>query len=107
MIILNKLRLYLDTSVISYLKQDDALEKMQDTLKLWEDIKQNKYNVYLSDTTLEEIMQCKQPKQNIMLHYLSEIQYTTLSSNEEIELIAEQIISLRVYQKRVLMIASI
>lgn len=75
--ILKKLKIYLDTSVISYLKQDDAMEKMEDTLKLWEDIKQSKYDVYLSDTTLEEIIQCKQPKQDIMLNYLSEIQYIT------------------------------
>lgn len=98
--ILKKLRIYLDTSVISYLKQDDTLEKMQDTLKLWQDIKQSKYDVYLSDTTLEEITQCKQPKQDIMLQYLSEIQYTTLSSNDEIETLAEQIINLGILSKK-------
>ena len=37
-----RLRLYLDTSVISYLDQHDAPEKMQNTLALWQDIQQEK-----------------------------------------------------------------
>lgn len=47
---MKKLKIYLDTSVISHLKQDDAPDKTQDTLKLWEDIKQgsrpmNRYDI--------------------------------------------------------------
>lgn len=34
----NKLKIYLDTSVISYLQQEDAPEKMRDTLDLWSKI---------------------------------------------------------------------
>lgn len=33
---MKKLEVYLDTSVISYLYQEDAFERMQDTLALWE-----------------------------------------------------------------------
>lgn len=35
-------KIYLDTSVISYLYQEDAPEKMKDTLKLWEVIKRGR-----------------------------------------------------------------
>lgn len=97
---MKKLKIYLDTSVISHLKQDDAPEKTQDTLKLWEDIKQGKYDVYLSDTTLEEVMKCKQPKQDIMLNYLVEVQYTTLSNSDEVEQVAEQIIVLGILTQK-------
>ena len=31
-----KLKVYLDTSVINYLEQDDAPEKMADTRAVWE-----------------------------------------------------------------------
>lgn len=31
----DKMKVYLDTSVISYLHQKDSYEKMQDTLELW------------------------------------------------------------------------
>lgn len=33
---MKKLKVYLDTSVVSYLYQKDAYERMQDTLALWE-----------------------------------------------------------------------
>lgn len=32
---MRKMKVYLDTSVISYLKQEDAPERMRDTLTLW------------------------------------------------------------------------
>lgn len=49
---MKKLKIYLDTSVISHLKQGDAPDKTADTLKLWEDIKQGKYDVYLSEKNI-------------------------------------------------------
>ena len=38
-----KLKVYLDTSVISYLQQADAPEKTRITLELWERFKSNIY----------------------------------------------------------------
>jgi predicted nucleic acid-binding protein len=32
---MKRLKIYLDTSVISYLQQEDAPERMKDTLALW------------------------------------------------------------------------
>ena len=52
---MRKLKVYLDTSVISHLLQEDTPEKMADTLHLWEMFKQRKYDVYLSTVTLREI----------------------------------------------------
>lgn len=34
---MRKIKIYLDTSVISYLSQEDAPERMRDTLELWKD----------------------------------------------------------------------
>ena len=52
---MRKLKVYLDTSVISYLVQEDVPEKMADTRTLWEMFKDKKYDVYLSAVTLREI----------------------------------------------------
>jgi len=52
---MEKLKVYLDTSVISHLLQEDVPEKMADTRKLWEKFKAGQYDVYLSTVTLEEI----------------------------------------------------
>lgn len=93
---MRKLRIYLDTSVISYLKQDDAPEKMQETLQLWEDIKKGKFDVSLSSKTFEEISSCRQPKQDIMLQFLSEITYDVLDETDEIVQLAQEIIDMKI-----------
>jgi len=43
----NKVKIYLDTSVISHLQATDTPEKMADTLLLWEDIKAGIYEVVI------------------------------------------------------------
>lgn len=89
---MRKLKIYLDTSVISHLKQDDVPEKMQDTLTLWSKIKAGEYEVFISDVTLDEIDQCYEPKRTLMLEYLDSIEYTVLNVNEEIYDIAYKFI---------------
>lgn len=93
---MNKLKIYLDTSVISHLAQEDAPEKRADTQKLWEDMKAGKYDVYLSDTTLAEIGRCSAAKYEILTDYLGDIIYTRLSINDESREVAELLISLRI-----------
>lgn len=51
---MRKLKIYLDTSVISHLDAPDTPEKMADTLKLWEGIKRGEYEVYVSYMTIDE-----------------------------------------------------
>ncbi len=42
---MRKLKVYLDTSVISHLMQEDVPEKMADTLQLWELFREGMYDV--------------------------------------------------------------
>ena len=73
---MNKLKVYLDTSVISHLFQEDVPEKMTDTRQLWEMFRKEKYDVYLSTVTLEEIEDCPEPKRSQLLGSLEQINYT-------------------------------
>lgn len=73
---MKKPKLYLDTSVISHLYQPDAPEKMADTQRLWDDIKTGVYEVYMSNVTLREVFACKPEKLDILVKYLSDIEYT-------------------------------
>lgn len=73
---MGKLRVYLDTSVISHLLQEDVPEKMTDTRQLWEMFRNGKYDVYLSTVTLEELKGCSEPKQSELFDYLGLIDYT-------------------------------
>lgn len=80
---MRKLRLYLDTSVISHLDAMDVPDKMDDTLRLWQDIQEGKYIACLSDITLGEINRCPEPKRTAMLTMLGELDFEELSHSDE------------------------
>ncbi len=92
----DKLKIYLDTSVISYLSQADAPEKMKNTIKLWEHFKDKKYELCLSTVTLQEIADCPEPKRSKLYRYLREIDYTVIEVTEEISNIAQQLIDMKI-----------
>ncbi len=85
---MKKLKIYLDTSVISYLFADDVLDKMNDTNKFWKDLLLSKYNICISSTTAEEIHKCSEPKRNMMIEKLKEIDFETLTETDEIKELA-------------------
>ena len=97
---MRKLKVYLDTSVISYLSQEDAPERMKDTLELWKDFVNGKYEVYLSQVTLDEIEKCSESKRNKLYDYLSDIEYTKLEINEEIVELAQKIINMGILRQK-------
>ena len=45
--LIRKAKIYLDTSVLSYLKQDDSPERTAVTLKFWEELKTAKILIYI------------------------------------------------------------
>lgn len=65
-----RLKVYLDTSVISYLKQDDAPEKTGITLNLWERFKTGIFDIYLSQITIDEMNECPEPKLSFLKNKL-------------------------------------
>ncbi|MCI8951505.1 MAG: type II toxin-antitoxin system VapC family toxin [Lachnospiraceae bacterium] len=97
---MRKLKVYLDTSVISHLLQEDVPEKMADTRQLWEMFKAGKYDVYLSTVTLEEVADCPEPKRNKMYDYLEQIDYTPLEITDDMSDIAQQIIDMGILTKK-------
>lgn len=91
---MRKLKVYLDTSVISYLNQEDAPERMKDTLLLWEQFKQGKYDVCLSKVTLDEVSACPEPKRSLLFDYLSMINYAKLEMTDEMLRVADKIVEM-------------
>jgi predicted nucleic acid-binding protein len=88
-----KTSVYLDTSVISHLDHSDTKEKYDITHRFWEDIKNDVYDVYISDLVLNEIMKCRQEKSDLLLKYLSEINYTLLNENDAIFQLSDEIVA--------------
>ena len=70
---MKKLKIYLDTSVISHLEADDVPEKMSITHRFWDEMKSNEYDVYISEVTNVEIADCAEPKKAILVNHLKEI----------------------------------
>ena len=89
-----KLKVYLDTSVISHLMQEDAPEKMADTLALWTQFEAGKYDICLSQLTLDEVGECHEPKRTMLYEYLSKIAYTKLEITDEVLRFANHIVGM-------------
>lgn len=89
---MRKLKIYLDTSVISHLQQEDVPEKMEQTKKLWKILQAGKYEVIISDLVLAEVNECREPKRTILKEYLSQINYERINIVAETEEIAKEII---------------
>jgi len=89
---MRKQKIYLDTSVVSHLDQTDTPDKMNDTLALWEEIKRGMYEVCISGVVIDEIMKNREPKQNTLLNYLADIEYTVLTVDETVDILAKKFI---------------
>ena len=89
---LKPLKVYIDTSIISYLDQHDSPDKQADTHKFWDKIKAGQYHVYISRVTLDEINRCHEPKKTILLNYLNEVEYQFVEITEDIEGVAQKFI---------------
>jgi len=87
---LKKLKVYLDTSVISHLDAPDTPEKMQDTLKLWEYIRAGKYEVFISPVVILELDDCAEPKRSFLANQLQDIYFNELESSDEVIELAAQ-----------------
>ena len=95
-----RIKVYLDTSVISYLDQQDAPEKMKETREVWDIIKTGKYDVFISTVVLEELQRCKEPKRTLLENSLKEIDCTVVSVDEDTLRLAEKFIDFGVLKKR-------
>ena len=89
---MRKLKLYLDTSTISHLFAEDTPEKMNDTKSLWEDLINDKFEVYISQVVIDEIERCSEPKQSMMLAKLREIKFQFLPETDEVKSLANEYI---------------
>ncbi len=89
---IDKIRVYLDTSVISYLDQKDTPNRMKETQEMWKILKKDRFQVLISNLVLREIGECDAIKRKTLLSYLSEIDYEEYEVNTEVDELAKLII---------------
>lgn len=89
---MRKLKIYLDTSVISHLHAHDRIDRMADSIELWEAIKKQEYKPFISPVVLSEISNNKEPKFSLLMKHLKQIDYNFLQITQEAEDLAEKYI---------------
>ncbi|MDR1941170.1 MAG: PIN domain-containing protein [Endomicrobium sp.] len=97
---MKKLKIYLDTSVISMLDQTKSQDRMADSQKLWTKIKKNEFDVVLSTITLDELNKNKPDKKAKLLHYLKQIKYSLISINEKSIEVASRFVNLGILKQK-------
>ena len=81
---MKKTKLYLDTSVPSFLFAEDSPEKREATIQLWDILKLGVYNVVISDVLLTEISECEPPLNLYLEDKLAEIGPDIVYVNEDV-----------------------
>ena len=97
---MKKQKIYLDTSVISHLDAPDTPEKMADTLRLWNQIKEGSYNVVLSEIVFDELANCLEPKRSYLAAYLQQVQFERAKSDDDTVALASKFIDFGVLKER-------
>jgi len=74
---MKKLKIYIDTSAIGYLDEQESPREMSEMRLLWELIKRGTYEVAISPVVIRELMANKNAeKRDKLLEYLKQIEYT-------------------------------
>jgi len=89
---MKKTKLYLDTSVPSFLFADDSQEKREVTIQFWEILKLGLYEIIISDILLAEISRSQTPSSQELESKLAEIVVEIISVNEDIFSLAQKYI---------------
>lgn len=99
---MEKTKVYLDTSVISYLEQEDAPEKMEITREVWKLFQTGKYEIIISNVVLQEIEKCENSKKELLFQHLKEIEsfYSIEIISNETLLIAQKFVDLRLLKQK-------
>lgn len=89
---MKKTKLYLDTSVPSFLFADDSPEKREVTIQFWDILKLGLYDIVISDILLAEISRSEIPSPQELEEKLTEIVLEIVSVNEDIYSLAQKYI---------------
>ena len=76
-------KVYLETTVFNFYFAEDAQDKREDTLRLFEEIRQEKYEPYTSDFAIGELLKTAGQKRDKMVALIEEYDIVVLPADEE------------------------
>ncbi len=98
---MRKLKIYLDTSIISHLQQEDAPEKMRETLELWEQFKERKdVQIIISTLVFTELYKCNKQKLSFLLSKLAQLDYKEIPITDSVRELANFYLENNVLRKK-------
>ena len=89
---MDRLKIYLDTSIISHLEQSEKPAEQSDCVGLFDKIKSGEYEAYTSFVTTIEIDDCEETLRLKLHSHLDGIPLTIISETDEINAFAEHIV---------------
>ena len=90
---MKKLRLYLETSVWNFCFADDAPEMKDITLKFFEKIESENYEIFLSDVVYQEIERADYEKREMLSDIIAKYNPKEITVNEEAYILSREYIS--------------
>ncbi len=98
---MRKLKIYLDTSVISHLQQEDVPEKMCETLELWGQFMERKdVQIIISTLVFAELYKCNEQKLSFLLSKLAQLDYKEVPITESVRELANFYLENNVLRKK-------
>jgi predicted nucleic acid-binding protein len=99
-ILMKKLKLYLDTSVISHLHADDVPEKMEKTIAFWDLLITEEFEPYISELVIAEFNKCPEPKKSQLELIIEKAPLNILEVDEEATVLADKYIEQGIFPGR-------
>jgi predicted nucleic acid-binding protein len=82
-------KIYLETTIFNFFYADDSPEKKNDTLKLFQEIKDGRYIPYTSDVVIDELRLAAKQKFENMYQLIEQYSITILMTNSEARKLAD------------------
>lgn len=85
---MKKLKLYIETSVWNFLFADDATEKRRDTMRFFEEVQSEDYELFISEMVMIEVRKAPETTKSKILTKMSELEPEELEVTPEIRRLA-------------------
>ena len=93
------MKLYLETTVFNYYINTDR-DGHHDTVQLFDEIRQGKYDAYTSEYVVIELQQASEPKRTKMLDLINEFGIKVIPFNEKAEQLSDLYVTNNVIPER-------
>jgi predicted nucleic acid-binding protein len=94
-----KLKIYVETSVISFLLAKDAPEKMKITQEFFKKVMKD-YDVFISELVLAEIEKSPEPQKSFFINIIEKYKLNALKLNEEARKLADEYLKAKIVPKK-------